>query len=282
MSKVNRFSRNPLGAILIALCAAVVLVPTTASADFLLRDAINGRMTADFGVVRVAEDGEGGLSIYISLNTEVLGERADLHQLYFNIVGDPGQLSGVTSDDYATPYEILVNPATKGGMASKFDFAIDFGAGSSAKGNGRLQEASFHIASDSRALVIDDLLEESMTRKPSGLSMHVAAHIQGSGIPTVVGSWVSSTPPPASSEPPEEDPDESDDGGSDGGGDDGGDGWDDGGGDDGSGGDGGGDDGGSDGGGDGGDTDGGGDGGGTDEPPTNVDDPCALFDCVLR
>lgn len=168
-----RSSRSKLLAFLGGLGLLVGAAGTAQSGEFPLTHAFDGSV-AEFGTVTVIEDG-GDLHFQISINPDVLGSKADLHTLYFNLGGHSGY-SGVTDDMVFTKYEVVMDPKVAGGAGSSFDMAIHFGNGGGKKGNGTLQNASFTLSADDSLSVEGDMLVESSTR--SGVSVHVAAHIQ--------------------------------------------------------------------------------------------------------
>ncbi|MBW2496703.1 MAG: hypothetical protein JRF61_05465 [Deltaproteobacteria bacterium] len=198
---LHRDHRRAPVAALVAAC--LVAASVAFSADYPLRSALDDSVVADFGVVRVDEDGQGGLLFTVWLNPDTLGRSVDLHRLYFNLEGPLVGLSGVTEDEYRTPYEIIKRPPVAGGGGIEFDVAIDFGKGAGKKGNGVLQQATFHVHT-ARPLSLEDVGEESATA--GGSLFGVAVHVQGSDLSSVVGVF---EPPPPSPEPGEQ-PDDSD------------------------------------------------------------------------
>lgn len=209
MSQLFRLTR-PHGikfaaALLMAVCGSPTL---TAAAEFPLRYSLNGDAAGDFGVVRVTEDPSGSLTFDVSLNSETLGQSADLHRLYFNLSGSPAGLSGVTDDDYVTPYEVVLKPSVAGGAGMKFDYAVDFGRGAGPKGNGTLQHATFRLRASGMALSTGDLLRESRTKV--GTVVHVAVHVQNGERSTIGGAWVADEEPdpPEAEELPDAPPDD--------------------------------------------------------------------------
>jgi hypothetical protein len=114
----------------------------------------------------------------ISLDAS-LGAGRDLHELYFNLVGDPVGLSISSTDVVNTPYELLTNPPVAGGAGSSFELGVSFGNGAGPPGNGVLQTASF-LLSATGALTTDDLLLSSSTSQ--GIEVYLAAHVQGTSL----------------------------------------------------------------------------------------------------
>jgi hypothetical protein len=171
-------------AVICAVAWSLALALPSSSAEYPLRDALDGSAIADFGLVRVEEDGQGGLFFSVSLNPDNLGDSADLHRLYFNLGGSLDGISGVTDDAYRTPYEIIKYPPVAGGAGIDFDLAVDFGKGAGKKGNGVLQQATFHVRA-ARPLSLADFGRESSTARRSAFA--VTAHVQGSEISSVGG-----------------------------------------------------------------------------------------------
>jgi hypothetical protein len=130
-----------------------------------------------FGNVEVTEVA-GDLLFEITLDAS-LGADRDLHELYFNLVGDPMGLSISSTDVVNTPYELLTDPPVAGGAGSSFEFGVNFGNGAGPPGNGSLQMASF-LLSATGALTTDDLLLSSSTSQD--IEVYLAAHVQGTSL----------------------------------------------------------------------------------------------------
>jgi hypothetical protein len=160
--------------------------------------------TAKFGTVVVTEDGTGALSFDVTIHPHVLGPRADLHMLYFNLEGPVPGLAIATWDPVYTLYSLRTRPAVAGGAGSRFDFAVHFGNGASRSGNGVLQHARFTLYA-THALSLHQLLPLSSTSR--GIVVNMAAHVQGTSFAKgagseTVGGLLSPLPP----EDPKDDP----------------------------------------------------------------------------
>jgi len=164
---------------------ALALSPGAASAlsvEFDLAVEFDSGEEAEYAHVTVDENA-GNLDFSIEL-TPVLGEEADLHEFYFNLVSAPGgdDFTGVaisTTDNPSKAYT-LSSPATvDGGAGAGFDYEVNFGDGASAQnGNGVLGFATFTLSA-AQALSIEDLYRESSFAQGGSIEANVAAHIQG-------------------------------------------------------------------------------------------------------
>jgi hypothetical protein len=148
--------------------------------SFPLNVEFDGPLLGSFGNVEVTEVA-GDLQFEITLNTATLGGGADLHELYFNLVGPETGLAISTDDDPTTDYALLFAPSPAGGAGSSFGFGVDFGSGAGGPGNGVLQTASFVLSADG-ALTIADLLLPSGLAPGKGIEVYLAAHIQGTSL----------------------------------------------------------------------------------------------------
>ena len=144
------------------------------AAEFPLTVEFDDGMVAEFGTVMVTESG-GALRFEVILNPLVLGIDADLHRMYFNLVGAFTGLGVRTADPVNTLYVLLTDPHVAGGAGSKFDLGVSFGNGAGPKGNGTLQAASFTLFAD-QPLSIEDLAPMSSTS--SGIAIQLAVHVQ--------------------------------------------------------------------------------------------------------
>jgi hypothetical protein len=135
-------------------------------------------LIGDFGEVTVSEE-SGGLLFEIGLGD--LGPDADLHYFYFNL-GSPTVGLSLHSDDPigegGTVYELVSGDPVRGGAGiDGFDFAVFFGNGGGAKGNGRLGAASFLLTAPG-GLDLSDLREADLESTSQGIEVSFAAHVQ--------------------------------------------------------------------------------------------------------
>jgi PEP-CTERM motif len=179
---------------LLSLAAATALglfASASASAvSFPLNVEFDAGTIGTFGNVEVTEVA-GDLQFQITLDAS-LGGGADLHELYFNLVGPETGLAISSSDVVATPYTLLTAPQPAGGAGSSFGFGVSFGNGAGGPGNGVLQTASFVLSADG-ALSVADLLVSSSTSRNE---VYMAAHVQGTSlVPGVTSETVGSQVP---------------------------------------------------------------------------------------
>jgi hypothetical protein len=160
------------------LACLALLIPTPASALGILLDVeFDTGAAGSFATVDISE-AAGDLDFEVTLDPS-LGSQADLHILYFNLVGDP-TLSLSATNAGSTEYTIEENPAVVGGAGSAFDYGVDFGNGAGPPGNGVLALATFTISA-SVPLHLDDLLESSFASGGS-IEVHLALHVQGTDL----------------------------------------------------------------------------------------------------
>jgi hypothetical protein len=158
-------------------CFALASVPASAL-TFTLDTEFDAGLVGPFATVIVTESG-GGLDFEVSLAGGTLGPGADLHILYFNLAGDPTNVTLSSSQVVDTPFTLAVDPPVAGGAGSSFDYAVGFGNGAGPPGNGVLQTATFRITAD-QALTLDSLASLSQTSQ--GLLANVALHVQGTSL----------------------------------------------------------------------------------------------------
>jgi len=171
------------GALLAAL--ALVLGPGTAAGiGFDLEVEFDTGQIGSYVHVTIEED-LGALDFSIELG-DTLGDEADLHELYFNLLGSFTGVAISTDDDPATPYALSSGPPILGGAGSDFDYGVNFGNGAGASGNGLLTAASFRLTAD-QPLSISDLLESSFASGGS-IEAQLAAHVQGTDLFVGTGS----------------------------------------------------------------------------------------------
>ncbi len=119
---------HTISVVLLLATFAVSAVPVMAE-EFPLRVELSTGKMADFGTVNVEQDG-GGLLFNVQINTAVVGNRADLHRLYFNLHEPTTNLTVETLDGAAHPYSLRRGRRTLGGAGAFFDWSVDFGSGS--------------------------------------------------------------------------------------------------------------------------------------------------------
>jgi MYXO-CTERM domain-containing protein len=169
------------GALWGALVATMTLGvgPGTASAvGFDLDVEFDTGQTGSFAHVEIQED-FGALDFSIEV-ADALGDEADLHEFYFNLLGDFTGLAISTDDGPKIPYSLLFDPSINGGAGASFDYGVNFGNGAGKSGNGVLDFATFTLTAD-QLLSIDDLLETSSAAGGT-IEVQFAAHIQGTEI----------------------------------------------------------------------------------------------------
>jgi hypothetical protein len=190
---------------------AVSAVPTSAE-EFPLRVELRSGKTADFGSVSVVND-DGGLLFEVSVNSAVVGHRADLHRLYFNLHEPTTNLTIETLDTVRKDYSLRRGRRAIGSAGAYFDWSVDFESGRKAKkgkGNDMLRHASFRILAGDEPLDVTDIMHMSASR--ANVNVQIAAHlrkasINGEQIRTVggffeAGSDTSDAPPPVDDVPP--------------------------------------------------------------------------------
>lgn len=155
----------------------VLLLPVMGNALTLVLDTeFDGPANGRFATVTVVERA-GALDFSIALAPKSdLGAGADLHEFYFNVVGDVSVLSISSSDAHPTSYALSASPAVRGGAGASFDLGVNFGNGGGPRGNGVLQSASFTL-SGLTPLSIADLFESS-TAAGGEVTVNFAAHFQ--------------------------------------------------------------------------------------------------------
>lgn len=179
----------------LSIAAAAVLglfVSGSAGAvSFPLNVEFDDGLIGTFGNVEVTEVA-GDLQFQITL-APLLGAGADLHELYFNLVGPETGLAISSSDVVNTAYALLTSPPVAGGAGSSFGFGVSFGNGAGPPGNGVLQTASFVLSADG-ALSVADLLVSSSTSQ--SIEVYLATHVQGTSlVPGVTSETVGSLVP---------------------------------------------------------------------------------------
>jgi hypothetical protein len=192
------FHRSLRGSLLGSAALVWLLGAAAAHAvSFPLDVEFDDALTGNFGNVEVTEETGGDLLFVITLNTATLGDDADLHELYFNLPSAVTGASISTTDVVNTDYELDDDVSVQGGAGAEFTYEVNFGNGAGPSGNGVLQTASFLLAADSD-LTIDDLLIPSSTAG-SGVTVFVAAHVQGTELTKENSETVgSSVPEPGS------------------------------------------------------------------------------------
>ncbi len=166
----------------VGLWLAVLLLPVAPARAIAstLNVEFDAGLTGDFATVDITEDAKS-LVFTITLG-DALGPDADLHEFYFNLVGDftIDDLMISSNDDPFTEYQLLGGPRVFGGAGSSFDFGVNFGNGAGPRGNGVLQSASFVLTANV-PLSLDDLREASFAQNGTVMA-EIAAHIQGTAL----------------------------------------------------------------------------------------------------
>jgi hypothetical protein len=162
-------------------CAFAVGFASSASALTIpLNVEFDNGTIGNYGSVDVTESG-GDLDFSVSLAGTILGAGADLHEFYFNLLGT---FTGVTISDTNAPntaYTLALNPTVAGGAGSSFEYGVNFGDGAGPPGNNVLELATFTISAN-EALTLAALNQTSSTAG-SGVTVNVAAHVQGTSLP---------------------------------------------------------------------------------------------------
>jgi hypothetical protein len=166
--------------------AALMVVSSAQAASIPLVVEFDDGTLGTYGSVDVTEDGFGNLDFLITLNpdegdgsppSDLLGPTPDLHEFYFNLIGEFTDLTVTTSDMPTTAYSLLgPNPPIAGGAGASFDWGVNFGNGSSDDGNGFLNPASFTLDALEDLALTD--LNEFSTPNNTNQDVLVAVHIQ--------------------------------------------------------------------------------------------------------
>ena len=127
----------------------------------------------------------GGLDFVVSLAGTDLGPDADLHEFYFNLAGDPTNVTLSSSQVVQTAFSLDADPPVTGGAGASFDYGVNFGDGAGPPGNGVLTTASFRITAD-QPLTLASLQVLSQTN--GGILAHAALHVQGTSLLTGASS----------------------------------------------------------------------------------------------
>ena len=161
------------------LAILVLITPVCASAlSFGFEVELDGPTGGNFATLSITEhDGALDFEIALAIDSD-LGDEADLHAFYFNLIGDFGALEIESTDPHhpKSPYTLRSEPSVLGGAGSSFDYGVLFGNGAGPRGNGTLQYASFTISAD-QPLSIEDLFELS-TAQGGEVEIFFAAHFQ--------------------------------------------------------------------------------------------------------
>src|SRR5690606_10020355 len=162
----------------VAALGSLAAAAPASALTFTLDTEFDAGLVGPHAAVTVTESA-GGLDFEVSVAGGDLGPGADLHVLYFNLVGDPTNVTLTSSDAVTTPYTLLLDPPVAGGAGASFEYGVHFGNGAGPPGNGVLQTATFRISAD-QPLSIASLLELSETAQ--GIPAHVALHVQGTSL----------------------------------------------------------------------------------------------------
>ena len=167
--------------LLLAALAPIAMAATPAEAlTFTLDTEFDTGLVGPHATVDVTESG-GGLDFVVSLAGTDLGAGADLHEFYFNLAGDPTNVTLSSSQVVNTAFSLDVDPPVAGGAGSSFEYGVNFGNGAGPPGNGVLTTASFRITAD-QPLTLADL--EVLSQTSGGILAHAALHVQGTSLVT--------------------------------------------------------------------------------------------------
>lgn len=166
----------------VAALASLAAAAPASALTFTLDTEFDAGLVGPHATVTVTESG-GGLDFEVSLAGSDLGPGADLHVLYFNLAGDPTNVTLSSSQVVNTDFTLASNPPVAGGAGASFEYGVSFGNGAGPPGNGVLKTATFRITAD-QALTIGSLAVPSQTSQ--GIVANVALHVQGTSL--VAGS----------------------------------------------------------------------------------------------
>jgi len=136
-----------------------------ASLEVPLVVALRDGSLGSYGSIRVEELAGGDLGFEITLSPS-LGPRADLHELYFNLVDGLARAELEVEQPRCNghgcnrPLRLRESRRLRWGGKARFDFRVDFGHGPGPRGNGQLLSASFVLDGD-EPLALADLLEQT-------------------------------------------------------------------------------------------------------------------------
>ena len=184
----SRFSLAP-----IAACFALLLPLASGSparaAELPLGVELHRGVVADYGSVWVDEDPDGGLSFEIVLKPQVLGKRAELRQLYFNLDGEFTGLAVVEAMPETARHWLHRGRGWLRAAGARFDLGVAFWTPPSwlkrswRRGRLRmpppLQEIRFRLVAD-QVLSLEDLLPMSIGRK--GEPVQVAVRVRNAAL----------------------------------------------------------------------------------------------------
>lgn len=166
-----------LAPLLVSVAASALTIPLNVEFD----DGTIG----NYGSVTVTENA-GDLDFSVSLAGTTLGAGSDLHEFYFNLVGSFTGLSISNTNAPNTAYVLTANPSVAGGAGSSFEWGVSLGNGAGPPGNGVLKLATFRISAN-EALTLA-ALEQTSSTSGSGVTVNVAAHVQGTSLVSGVTS----------------------------------------------------------------------------------------------
>lgn len=166
----------------VAALGSLAAAAPASALTFTLDTEFDAGLVGPHATVTVTESG-GGLDFEVSLAGSDLGPGADLHVLYFNLAGDPTNVTLSSSQVVNTDFTLASNPPVAGGAGASFEYGVSFGNGAGPPGNGVLKTATFRITAD-QALTIGSLAVPSQTSQ--GIVANVALHVQGTSL--VAGS----------------------------------------------------------------------------------------------
>ncbi len=183
----RRFALALLATLCLAANASAITIPLGVEFDA-------GSLGA-YGTVTVTQNG-AALDFSVDITGSALGAGADLHVFYFNLVGSPAGVALGTTNAPTSPYALLLSPAVAGGAGASFEYGVDFGSGAGGPGNGVLPLATFTLSAATPLTLA--MLDQASTTS-GGVTVHVAAHVQGTSLPGATSETVGgSVPEPGS------------------------------------------------------------------------------------
>lgn len=177
-----RSTRALRGAVLASSFALAALAAFSAAPaqaiQFTLDHEFDTGLVGPHATVDVTESG-GGLDFTLSLAGSDLGAGADMHIFYFNLAGDPTNVTLSSTQVVNTPFTLDLSPPVAGGAGASFEYGVNLGNGAGPPGNGVLKTASFRITAD-QPLTLADL--EVLSQTSQGILAHAALHVQGTSL----------------------------------------------------------------------------------------------------
>lgn len=173
------------------LAAAVGIAADAGALTIPLDVQLDNGVTGAYGTVTVTQNGDA-LDFSVDVTGSALGAGADLHVFYFNLVGSPAGVALGSTNAPTTAYELLLSPAVAGGAGASFEYGVDFGSGAGAPGNGVLPLATFTLSAATPLTLA--MLDQTSTTS-GGVTVQVAAHVQGTSLPGATSETVGGNVP---------------------------------------------------------------------------------------